>query len=339
MTISTEEVLCGAYAAFCDEWTERAPFEPIDKIDDWTGKPDLRCGNTAFEMLANYIDERRSLFESPDFRLIACEQPFAVPMCSGPGPIYVGRFDKVFEYQGRIYIGEHKTTTAYKKNGPFLNNFVESFSPNSQIDGYLYASHLIYGKAVKSVWVDAALVHASEHSGFRFIPVERQFEQLTAWHWETMEWIARIEENKRRLMEKPLALEPFLPAFPKNTGSCSNFGQCSYMGLCKMIPNPEAEIEEGNPPIGYAEEKWEPFDEVLLGNGSNIPGAPGVSIVDADPLYDNTRVSSHRSCPRAFYFRHVRHLRPEGTSRALIFGSSWHAAMDVVWTLLGSKEV
>src|SRR5574337_197466 len=341
---TNEDVVNAAFEAFCTKWQEEAPFEPIDKVDEYTGKPDLRCGRNAWEMLVNYVDLRRPMLTSPDFRLIAYEQPFAVPLTPNDrGPIYVGRFDKVFEYQGRTYIGEHKTTTAYKKNGPFTTAFVESFSPNSQIDGYLYASHLIYGKAVKAVWVDAALVHAAEHGGFRLIPVERQFEQLAAWHWETLDWIERIEENKRRrlalestILDGGADIPTFLTAFPKNTSACSNYGQCSYLHLCKSLNNPEIEVVTGEPPLGFEEKKWEPFNEILLGQGSNVPGVPA-AVDPTDPIFDNTRISSFRSCQRSFYFRHVRHLSGGGTSRALIFGSSWHNAMDVVWSMLGER--
>lgn len=48
-------------------------------------------------------------------------------------------------------------------------------------------------------------------------------------------------------------------------------------------------------------------------------------------LYDNTRISDHRLCNRYFYWRHRRHFTATGASPALDFGTSWHAAMDVVW--------
>ena len=47
--------------------------------------------------------------------------------------------------------------------------------------------------------------------------------------------------------------------------------------------------------------------------------------------YDNTRVSSAKNCLRQYYFRHIRDWVHEGNSPALVFGLSWHEAMDVVW--------
>ena len=54
--------------------------------------------------------------------------------------------------------------------------------------------------------------------------------------------------------------------------------------------------------------------------------------------FDNTRVSSYRSCPRKFYFRHVRHWRLQGVAAPLVFGSSWHSAMDIVWQLAKTSK-
>ncbi|KKL13518.1 hypothetical protein LCGC14_2524990, partial [marine sediment metagenome] len=53
-------------------------------------------------------------------------------------------------------------------------------------------------------------------------------------------------------------------------------------------------------------------------------------------LYDNTRISAHRTCNCLHYWRHRRHLTGSGKAPPLIFGSCWHCAMDVVWK--GIKE-
>lgn len=54
--------------------------------------------------------------------------------------------------------------------------------------------------------------------------------------------------------------------------------------------------------------------------------------------YDNTRLSSYKTCPRMYYFRHIRNWRRDGTALPLTFGLSWHAAMDVIWGLAGKTE-
>jgi hypothetical protein len=120
-----------------------------------------------------------------------------------------------------------------------------------------------------------------------------------------------------------------MAAFPKNTSQCTNFNNCPYMGCCKMLGNPSQEIEPGSVPLGYTLKKWEPFDaEALMSAGLNDN--------QLDRLYDNTRISSFRNCARSFYYRHVLDMSGDGTSRALLFGGSWHAAMDKIWEMLAA---
>lgn len=323
----TSELVKKAMSAWLSYWERESDgADPYQSQDD-NGRTELRNANTAMEMLFNYIEEKRAIFQSRDFRLLSVEQPFAVPLDpERPDLLYIGRLDKVFEYQGRIYIGEHKTTSSYKKDGPFRADFVDSFSPNSQVDGYLYAAHLLYGAKVKACWIDAALVHASVHDGFRFLPVERQLQQLTGWLWETRYWIEQIEANRRALdSNTPINEMEYMPAFPKNTTSCTNYGGCPYLDLCKMWSNPES---QDNPP-GYSVHKWEPFDVLEL--EKNTPKVGKRKITRHLDLYDNTRISAFRTCGRSYYFRHVRDLEPVATRRPLLFGGAWHAAMDVVW--------
>jgi hypothetical protein len=48
-------------------------------------------------------------------------------------------------------------------------------------------------------------------------------------------------------------------------------------------------------------------------------------------LYDNSRLSDYKKCPRYFLLRHCYNWTPTRKRLPLIFGSSWHAAMDVIW--------
>jgi hypothetical protein len=50
-----------------------------------------------------------------------------------------------------------------------------------------------------------------------------------------------------------------------------------------------------------------------------------------DRFYDNTKLSAYKDCPRKYFLRHVMQWRGEGTAVPLVFGQSWHAAMDIVW--------
>lgn len=340
VTQDTMDIVKEGMKAFQAYWEENAISAELFESDNG-GRPEIRNAQTAMEMLYNYVEERKGMLGSRDFELLEIEKPFAVPLDpDDQSLIYIGRLDKVFRYQKRIYIGEHKTTSMYKREGPFQNAFVDSFSPNSQVDGYLYAAYHTYGKEFKAVWIDAALVHKDIHDGFRFIPVERQFSQIDTWLWEVRYWISQIEANKevyRDISGTPGIghnSNPYLPAFPKNTVSCTQYGGCPYLDVCKMWSNPE----EYDKPTGFRVEKWEPFDELKLAE-TKQPALLGRAVDPGrDNIYDNTRVQEFRTCPRKYYYRHTRDWAPGEDRRPLLFGGGWHAAMDCVWELMCDKK-
>lgn len=267
--LGTEDWARQGHEAFMAEWVKGGGPEMVDIDEDWAYKLGFRNPMVALEMLYAYVDERRPLFKRDSFELISIEQPFAVPLDPEDESLfYVGRFDKIFRIKEGIIIGEHKTTSLYSKAATFRAMFIDSFSPNSQVDGYLHAARVLYGDEVKSCWIDAALVHKTVHDGFKFIPVERQFKQLDAWLWETRSWIDEIEANWNILRETSpegdfdLTEAAYMPAFAKNTSSCQDFARnCPYIDLCKMWPNPYAKELPG----GYEKEHWSPFERLGLG--------------------------------------------------------------------------
>lgn len=265
----TQDVANLGFKAFMHEWVEGGGPELDDINEDWQHRLGFRNPMVALEMLYGYVDERRSLFQRDSFELLSIEQPFAVPLDPDDESLfYVGRFDKIFRIKEGIIIGEHKTTSLYAKIGGFRAMFLDSFSPNSQIDGYLHAARILYGDEVKACWIDASLVHKTVHDEFKIIPIERQFTQLDSWLWETRHWIQEIEGNWNALSDHgpenqyDMSDDPYMAAFPKNTGACQDFARnCSYIDLCKMWPNPIAKELPG----GYEKEHWSPFERLGLG--------------------------------------------------------------------------
>lgn len=249
------DTISGAYTAFLKEFSSHGYTpDPVVLPDS------IRNVATAHSMIESYVKANRDTLKSA--KLIASEQPFAVPLDDSGELYYVGRQDKIVEMRGRIYTIEHKTTTQYKKDGPFRDSFLKSFNPNGQIDGYLYAGFLTYGEKYKGVWIDAALVHQSVR-GYRFIPVEKQFAMVDAWLWETKYYISEIQLNINSLnVYLNQETSPgYLPAFPRNTESCDLYAGCSYHDVCRFYPDPTVLID---PPQGFVVEKWEPYNELKL---------------------------------------------------------------------------
>ncbi len=262
-----------AMTAFLKCWSEENGQPDLEAFVDMSPEDAKKFRGrtpwTAYEMLAAYVDERKSFIIGCE-EVISIEQPFAVPLSpSDDSFFYVGRIDKVVRKDRKVLGIEHKTTSLYKKDGPFRTDFVDSFSPNRQIDGYLHALHVLHGKDAKAIWVDAALVHKDHHDQFRFLPVERQYAQLDGWLWETGVYIQHIETEKDNLaIYKEDVTDgkqhlPYLNAFPKNTSACTLYGNCPYMDLCKSSANPEQTWPD-KVPEGFKVEHWEPFDELHI---------------------------------------------------------------------------
>lgn len=262
---TNKEIHTLAVLRFNQKWVDEGytPWEEMSPEEEDRCAP--RTPGIAAEMLYNYIELNRNRLKK-NYTLVAIEPPFAVPLFpDNPNIFYIGRLDKVIQENstGKKIIVEHKTTTSYKKNGPFRADWMESWSPNSQVDGYLYSANLVYDNEVKEIWIDAALVHKTVHDGFKFIPINRSFEMMNGWLYETRFWVNLIisqEEELERVREDDRNIG-YMPVFPKNTGSCSHWAGCSLRDICKMIPNPEIEME---PPLGYKEEHWSPFNTLEL---------------------------------------------------------------------------
>jgi hypothetical protein len=218
-----------------------------------------RTPSTALEMLVDYIDQRYRRIS--ELEIISVEKPFVVPLDPDDDKLfYIGKMDKVVrEKTGRRKVRsiEHKTTTAYKKDGKFKQSFLDSFSPNAQIDGYIYALHMTYPGEVSGVWIDGALVHRNE-TGFTMIPVEKIKAATDMWLWSTRYWIDQIEANTEHL--KNLSPDdPYMAAFPQRTESCWDFNSaCEHLLTCKAWPNPMGKAV----PSGFREHKWDPLEFV-----------------------------------------------------------------------------
>jgi hypothetical protein len=242
--LSERELPEYALAKFLETWEEQGlnaqlGLEEIEKMLP-------RTPSVALEMLRAYVNTRGRMLQEAE--VLAVEQPFAVPLPSMLDVWYVGKLDKIVRYNGQLLVLEHKTTTAYKKDGGFQTAYVEGWFSDSQVKGYQFGGALFF-PGLKQVWVDAALVHKQVHNAFRFVPVEHGAPLLQEWIDDTRDWIGRVQRDYAR------------GYFPKNENSCmGKFGACPYLDICRTTPKPQ---DLKAPPEGYLEERWEPFD--LLG--------------------------------------------------------------------------
>lgn len=249
------ELVQAAALAFGEAWTKDG--RSLDDINlDEKRNPGL-----ALDMFAEYINKYREQIRG--YNVLAIERPFIIPLVKantlydGQLPIYyIGRWDKMYEDRKRVYAREHKTTSLYRKEGVFAAEWVDSFSPNNQVDGYSYAGYAVYGDAFKGVMVEGAMVHKTVR-GFTLVPIQRSLQNLDAWVFEIRYWINEILENTRMLEDPRAAEMPYLPAFPKRTEHCvGKYGRCEYLDFCKYGKANPLQMEI---PPGWVIEKWDPF--------------------------------------------------------------------------------
>lgn len=253
------EVLGAAIAAFLKCWRDEGlPTEDDLEPTEVREKLGVRRPGVAAEMLHAYLEARWEHMQR--WRVLGIERPFIVPIWPPSGadgkvrpPFYVGRIDLIVEdEQGEALIIEHKTTTQYARTTGFRQSYLESFNPNAQVDGYLYAASLLLNRPVRQLWVDAALVHDRERH-FKFIPCSRREHALEEWLWSLRYWVNQLESEEERGWHPP-AGTPIMFGWARNDQHCFS---CPYRDPCTAMLNPE---ERDEPPLGFRKEPWDPLE-------------------------------------------------------------------------------
>ena len=242
------------FRAFEAEWNS-------SKKTDASTEPEklgFRTLDTAWKMLQAYCTLRAPLLSRPDVGLIAVEQPFGYGLM--PDAVYVGRIDKILRIGSKIHPIEHKTTSMYSgivRDGTvhFRQSYLDSYCPNAQVDGYLEYCRRKYGERLGALWVDVALVHASVHDVFTFLPVDRTKAQLEHAQGDAR-WWANQYQTEELAAEPPIAEH----AWPRNTESCFTYNRsCEYLPLCKDRDD-WWNVEEV--PAGYEVSPWKPVEKI-----------------------------------------------------------------------------
>lgn len=238
---------------FREHWVENGyPAEPSFEEAEVLG---ARTPGVAHEMFHNYVQAREKMLE--ECNVLSIEQPVAMPFPDLMDTWYIGKLDKVFEWNG-VHVGEHKTTSAYAIKGMFQPDWVDSWGSSSQVKGYQLLGTMYYPN-LRDVWVDGALVHKKVHDAFKFVPVSHSTPLLAEWITDTKRWIMDIQSD---LKEYEKVGDLSTGAFKRNEDSCfEKYGRCPFLNICSTCADP-TKLKEV--PYGYKVEKWEPFDELRI---------------------------------------------------------------------------
>lgn len=184
------------------------------------------------QMLQDYTE----VYQKEPFKVIDVEVGFAVPL---GGFTFTGRLDALVEWDGQLYVMEHKTTSMLG------TTYFKQFEMSMQIDGYIYAAEQLTGRRCLGVLVNAMQPRTKTkklEDHFARDPIGRtQFER---------------EEFVR---EVPLLIKDILKSeesgeFVRSKRSCFSYNyQCPYWDLCKYGEDEKMITRDFNV------EKWEPY--------------------------------------------------------------------------------
>lgn len=188
-------------------------------------------------ILANY----HKTYQDQPHKLIANEIPFEVDLPNGNK--HIGRIDKILEWDGCLWLMDHKTT--WELGAKFFN----MAEPNLQFPGYVYAARKL-GYPVVGYIVDAILVAKGlleTTSRGRLTPLSRYDvyiadDRLAEW----LEVVQRIQGEIKRCEESVV----WLP----NWGSCTSYGECAY----RRIDKEDRGLREAIIAADYKQDVWDP---------------------------------------------------------------------------------
>lgn len=234
-----------AFEVFMNAWNA----SDLKDTDDFDMFP--RSRQRSKEMLQEYLNRYSNWLER--IELMAVEKPFIVPVSvNHQNLFYVGKWDKLYREFKKVSVADHKTSSS------FANTWLNGWSPNGQVDGYLYAGHMEYGDEFQNVIIDGALLQKTKID-FIKVPIERQIYMLEQWKWEVLDLIEQIWFYESALLDiRSSKQDQALRTFPKCTTQCTTYyGLCPFINLCKFVPNPEL-IEDC--PDGFEHDGWKPFE-------------------------------------------------------------------------------
>jgi len=251
-----------AMLAFMDTWYEHYPLEKGNEDSLFASGEDERFPKTpgrAKDMLWHYVRRKRPFIAQ--YEILGVETPFIVPLPEFTNTFYIGRKDKTYRVEGKGVVDvDHKTS---KADG---QRWADTFFPNSQMDGYMYAGYLIHGDDYWGVEIDGALCQKGSAKsaredyppgiGFMTVPIQRTLGFVESWLWDTTFLIKQIAAHNEMLKAcKPEDI--YLRAYEKHTTACGYFKGCEYRQLCKFYENPFSFGEQV--PRGFKVSKWSPF--------------------------------------------------------------------------------
>ena len=198
---------------------------------------DKRTPVMGFWILKNYHEK----YQDQPFKVLATEQEFTIDLPWGKK--LIGRIDKIIEWDGVVWVMDHKTTSQLG------DGYMKMHTPNMQFTGYVYAANKLgfkcQGALVDAILVAKGLLETSSRS--KLTPLRRDF----AYRSE-----GDIEEYLRTIydIQQDIELCENSQWWNQNQDSCTDYGECPYRKVCKE----SVEYRERIITNDFRVEHWDP---------------------------------------------------------------------------------
>lgn len=200
--------------------------------------------------LIQFWDDHAETMKRPD-GTPAVEYSFTIPLKLdhperiGNKQTYLcGHLDRVVIFMGQLYLCDYKTT-----KGQLNEKFFDSFKPNTQVEGYLAAAHVISAepnhpvlpKAPKGLIIDGAQLGVNYNRFFRQ-PVQYSKLEINSFLADLEHWLAfayQCAENEH---------------WPANETACDRYGGCVFRSICSETPAKHERMLNAN----FKQRVWDP---------------------------------------------------------------------------------
>lgn len=223
-----------------DESVFHVVRELMYSVEDWN--PDHKYKNRSFliRSVIRYLDKYK---DDPAKTLIlqngkpAVEVSFRFELDYGPLQEYIpedinsppykaglpyvlcGHLDRVVDFNGEIFVMDHKTTTSTP-----TNYYWNQFEPNNQMTLYTLAGKIIFQTNIKGVIIDAGQILIDD-TRFTRGTTYRTPDQLEEWLQDLSAWLLKAEEYAKN------------GYWPMNDTACDKYGGCKFREICSKSPS------------------------------------------------------------------------------------------------------
>ncbi len=172
-------------------------------------------------------DEEAKTLGWPDSPMVEISMNATWPGSLHP---YAGKIDRILDWNGQIFIEDHKTTSQMGAT------YFRQFELSNQMMGYAFLGELITGRPVAGVRINAHAIYKRE-SKFERQVFSYSKERLADWAENNNAAIAEIKECYRTGLWR------------RNFNGCAGkYGMCSYADVCSVAPSiREAALEQDFP--------------------------------------------------------------------------------------------